>query len=112
MDREWSGEPPLSFEQHHHAGEPAAGTAVDPSEPFPENNDPALVLVELIIALMRRGGLSPEEGYFCCAADDEDLSHRLKSPSPLVTELNRFPEIPYPSEKPPILARREIAFSA
>jgi hypothetical protein len=60
--RELSGEAPLSFEQHHHADEPAAEAAVDPSGPCSENNDPALVVGELIIALMRRGALSPEEG--------------------------------------------------
>jgi hypothetical protein len=59
---ELSGEAPLSFEQHHHAEEPATETAADPSEMCPENNDPALVVGELIIALMRRGALSPEEG--------------------------------------------------
>jgi hypothetical protein len=59
---ELSGEAPLSFEQHHHAEEPAAETSPGPSEPCPENNDPSLVVGELIIALMRRGGLSPEEG--------------------------------------------------
>ncbi len=59
---ELSGEAPLSFEQHHHAEEPSVDTAVDPREPCPENNDPSLVVGELIIALMRRGGLSPEEG--------------------------------------------------
>ncbi len=59
---ELSGEAPLPFEQHHHAEEPAAETVVDPSEACPENNDPALVGGELIIALMRRGALSPEEG--------------------------------------------------
>jgi hypothetical protein len=59
---ELSGEAPLSFEQHHHAEEPASEPSVDPSEPCPENNDPSLVVGELIIALMRRGGLSPEEG--------------------------------------------------
>lgn len=59
---ELSGEAPLSFEQHH-AEEPAAETAVDPSEPCPEKSDPSLVVGELIIALMRRGGLSPEEGH-------------------------------------------------
>jgi hypothetical protein len=60
---ELSGEAPLSFEQHHHADEPAAETAVDPGEPGPENNNPSLVVGELIIALMRRGGLSTEEGH-------------------------------------------------
>jgi hypothetical protein len=59
---ELSGEAPLSFEPPH-PEEPAAEAAVDPREPCPENNDPSLVVGELIIALMRRGGLSPEEGH-------------------------------------------------
>jgi hypothetical protein len=59
---ELSGEAPLSFEQHHHADEPVTGTAANPGAPCPEGNDPSLVVGDLIIALMRRGGLSPEEG--------------------------------------------------
>ena len=60
---ELSGEAPLSFEQHHHAEEPAAEVAPSSStEPRAENHDPSLVVGELIIALMRRGALSPEEG--------------------------------------------------
>jgi hypothetical protein len=59
---ELSGEAPLSFEQHHAEG-PAAEAAVDPREPCTENRNPSLVVGELIIALMRRGGLSPEEGH-------------------------------------------------
>ena len=59
---ELSGEAPLSFEQHHHAEEPATEPAAVPTEPYPGNNDPSLVVGELIIALMRRGALSPEEG--------------------------------------------------
>jgi len=60
---ELSGEAPLSFERHHHAEEPAAEVAPSSStEPRAENHDPSLVVGELIIALMRRGALSSEEG--------------------------------------------------
>ena len=63
---ELSGGAPLSFDQHHHAEEPAAEhaakPAIAPSQPRPENNGSSLVVGELIIALMRRGALSPEEG--------------------------------------------------
>jgi PilZ domain len=51
---ELSGEAPLEFVDQHHQ-EPAS-----PSRGA--NNDPAYVIGELIIALMRRGGLNDTEG--------------------------------------------------
>jgi hypothetical protein len=86
---ELSGEPALAFEEHYKAQPPAMpdsalntapspapspafypamGSAIGPvpdrpmSEEHCGNNDPALVLGELIIALMRTGGLHPAEG--------------------------------------------------
>jgi hypothetical protein len=65
---ELSGTAPLDFNDHHHEHsvprkhEGSQNDTNTSSNPQSKNNDPSYVLGELIIALMRRGSLSPEEG--------------------------------------------------